>query len=80
MHTRQKTRVALAALLGAVLASSLAAQAQPAGKTPTPTLQEEDRTMYLDENFMPSNQRRAVYALRTPPVRDEALGAWHVRL
>ena len=36
--------------------------------------------MYLDQNFMPSNQRRAMYALRTPPVRDEALGAWHVRL
>ena len=78
MHTPQTTRAALAALLGMVLALPLAAQEQPAA--PTPTLQEEDHSMYLDENFMPSNQRRAVYALRTPPVRDEALGAWHVRL
>ncbi|MGK5030300.1 toxin-antitoxin system YwqK family antitoxin [Janthinobacterium sp. MDT1-19] len=82
MHTPQTTRVALAALLGMALALPLAAQEQPAGSTPTstPTLQEEDQTMYLDENFMPSNQRHAAYALRTPPVRDEALGAWHVRL
>jgi len=82
MHTPQTTRAALAALLGMVLALPLAAQEQPAAQspTPTPTLQEEDHTMYLDENFMPSNQRRAVYALRTPPERDEALGAWHVRL
>ena len=78
MHTPQTTRAALAALLGMALALPLAAQ--ELAPTPTPTLQEEDHSMYLDENFMPSNQRRAVYALRTPPVRDEALGAWHVRL
>lgn len=78
MHTPQTTRVALAALLGMALALPLAAQERPAA--PTPTLQEEDQTMYLDENFMPSKQRRAAYALRTPPVRDEALGAWHVLL
>lgn len=82
MHTHQTMRVALAALLGVALALPLAAQEPPAvtTPTPTPTLQEEDQTMYLNENFMPSNERRATYALRTPPVRDEALGAWHVRL
>ncbi|MCC7644163.1 MULTISPECIES: toxin-antitoxin system YwqK family antitoxin [unclassified Janthinobacterium] len=76
MKNQQTMRWLLAAALGAAL--PLAAQEPPAA--PTPTLQEEDRTMYLDENFMPSNQRRAAYALRTAPVRDEALGAWHVRL
>ena len=80
MHTPQTTRAALAALLGMALALPLAAQELAAAPTPTPTVQEEQQTMYLDENFMPSNQRRAVYALRAPPVRDEALGAWHVRL
>ena len=78
MHTQQTMRWLLAAALGMGAALPVAAQEQPAAQTPT--LQEEDQTMYLDENFVPSNQRRAVYALRTPPVRDEALGAWHVRL
>ena len=78
MHTQQTMRWLLAAALGMGAALPLAAQEQSAA--PTPTLQEEDHTMYLDINFMPSNQRRAAYALRTPPVRDEALGAWHVRL
>ena len=36
--------------------------------------------MYLDENLMATSERRASYALRTPPVRDEGLNAWHVRL
>lgn len=76
MKNQQTMRWLLAAALGAAL--PLAAQELPAA--PTPTLQEEDQTMYLDENFMPSSQRSAAYALRTAPVRDEALGAWHVRL
>ena len=78
MKNQQTLRWLLAAALSAAL--PLAAQELAPTPTPTPTLQEEQQTMYLDENFMPSNQRRAVYALRTPPERDEALGAWHVRL
>ncbi|WP_193317015.1 toxin-antitoxin system YwqK family antitoxin [Janthinobacterium sp. FT14W] len=76
MKNQRTMRWLLAAALGTAL--PLAAQEQPAEKTPT--RQEEDRSMYLDENFMPSSQRGAAYALRMPPVRDEVLGAWHVRL
>ena len=73
MKNQQTLRWLLAAALG------MGATLPPAAVS-TPTLQEEQQTMYLDQDFMPSNQRRATYALRTPPVRDEALGAWHVRL
>ena len=81
MKNPQTRRWLLAAMLGMSAASPLMAQAQTA--LPASAIgqaQEEDNTMYLDENFVASNQRRAAYALRTPPVRDEALGAWHVRL
>lgn len=81
MKNQQTMRWLLAAALGMSTALPLAAQEDtPLPATASDHAQEEDKTMYLDENFMPSNQRRAVYALRTPPVRDEALGAWHVRL
>lgn len=80
--TNQPTkRWLLAAALGMSAALPLAAQeAEPLRQTAPAIDKSKDQTMYLDENFMPSNERRAVYALRTPPVRDEALGAWHVRL
>ncbi|WP_215408374.1 toxin-antitoxin system YwqK family antitoxin [Janthinobacterium sp. JC611] len=81
MKNQQTMRWLLAAALGMGTALPLAAQEDtPLPATASERAQEEGRTMYLDENFMPSDQRRAVYALRTPPVRDEALGAWHVRL
>ncbi|MDN2712652.1 toxin-antitoxin system YwqK family antitoxin [Janthinobacterium sp. SUN118] len=81
MKNRQTMRWLLAAALGMSTALPLMGQAQTAlPATASDQAQEEEQTMYLDENFVPSNQRRAAYALRTPPVRDEALGAWHVRL
>ena len=36
--------------------------------------------MYLNEDYVASDAGNASYALRTPPVRDETLGAWHVLL
>lgn len=81
MTNQQTKRWLLAAALGMSAALPLAAQeAEPSRQTAQVMDESKDQTMYLDENFMPSNERRAVYALRTPPVRDEALGAWHVRL
>ena len=81
MTNQQAKRWLLAAALGMSAAMPLAAQeAEPLRQAAQAMDESKDHTMYLDENFMPSNQRRAAYALRTPPVRDEALGAWHVRL
>src|SRR5471032_2779897 len=69
----KKTAVMRLALCLA-LALPLAAHAQ---QSPAP---EGAQPMYLTQDFEPSDALHAVYALRTPPVRDEALGAWHVLL
>lgn len=81
MKNQHTPRWLLAAALGTSAALPLAAQAYaPLPATASGQAQQEEQTMYLDENFVPSSQGRAAYALRTPPVRDAALGAWHVRL
>ena len=81
MKNRHTGRWLLAAALGMGAALPLAAQARaPLQAAASGQAQEEQQTMYLDENFVPSEPGRATYALRTPPVRDAALGAWHVRL
>ncbi|MBB5369292.1 MULTISPECIES: toxin-antitoxin system YwqK family antitoxin [unclassified Janthinobacterium] len=61
-------------MLWLALALPLVAHARQA---PAP---EEAQSMYLTQDFEPSDASHAMYALRTPPVRDEALGAWHVLL
>lgn len=56
-------------LLALLLAMPLPGQAQT-----------NESPMYLNEDYIASDAGDAAYALRTPPVRDEALGAWHVLL
>ena len=81
MKNRHTPRWLLAAALGISAPLPLAALAHaPLPAAASGQAQQEEQTMYLDENFVPSDQRRAAYALRTAPVRDAALGAWHVRL
>ena len=70
------------ALLAALMAAlPLAAQAQEQQQAPPQEQQPvQDKSIYLDEDYAASDVRHAAYALRTPPVRDAALGAWHVLL
>ncbi|KAB8036640.1 toxin-antitoxin system YwqK family antitoxin [Janthinobacterium aquaticum] len=42
--------------------------------------QMKELPMYLNEDYVASDAGNASYALRTPPVRDDKLGAWHVLL
>lgn len=42
--------------------------------------QTQESPMYLNEDYVASDAGSAAYALRTPPVRDDKLGAWHVLL
>lgn len=41
---------------------------------------EGTQSIYLTQDFESSDASHAVYALRTPPVRDDVLGAWRVLL
>lgn len=42
--------------------------------------QTQESPMYLNQDYAASDANDASYALRTPPVRDDRLGAWHVLL
>ena len=75
--------VRLALLAALMTALPLAAQEQTQEQQQAAAQwqqQAQDKSIYLDEDYAASDVRHAAYALRTAPVRDEALGAWHVLL
>ena len=80
-QTMRTMRLALLAVLMTALPLAAQEQTQEQQQAAAQWQQQaQDKSIYLDEDYAASDVRHAAYALRTAPVRDEALGAWHVLL